>query len=328
MLLLDELPEEILSRLLKECPSELRSVSKGFYRLHNELYKRKVLGLLSDVEEKQFWNCLLRPLQQYVRSLDFLREKARLIVSVDGGIEWIDDSWYIIYNALMGPLKCENRFVRSPARDSLDYQRPIFTGHCVVPRNVPCRINAWFYIDNLEAARKLSTLATEFRDSPYERYETVGTVPNIADFITETGVYCFNLGRLPKIDGQTFPTTLELRLVERSMTLPDYYESPLLEFLGYDFNNYGSNSWLFFRIETVFKSTVFNPFETQLSESLVRFDGRFQLPEKMPESIEGKNYFNPDSKALRRFLYRFPRTKLDSRREQDLPDWRAPRLQY
>ncbi|QLL34831.1 hypothetical protein HG536_0H02060 [Torulaspora globosa] len=275
---MNELPVEILWSLLKECPRELRSVNKQFYRLHNEMYKRKVSRLLSEVEEREFWNSVLRPLQQYVKSLDFLRKNSRLIVSAEGGTECIDDSWYVIYNALLGPLKCENRLVNSPAGDSLDYQRPIFTGHCVVPPNVRCRINAWFYIDNLDAARKLATLVTEFRDSPYERYQTVSPVPYIADFVTEAGVYCFNLGRLPKIDSQTFPATLELRLVERSMTLPNYFESPSLEFLGYDFNNYDRRPWLFFRIDRIFKSTLFNPFETQLSESLVRFDGRFQLP--------------------------------------------------
>lgn len=322
---MNELPVEILWSLLKECPRELRSVNRRFYLLHNELYKRKVSRLLSGVE-REFWNCVLRPLQQYVRSLDFLREKARLIV--DGGTEWKDDSWYIIYNALLGPLKCENRFPGSFAGDLLDYQRPIFTGYCVVTPNVPCRINAWFYIDNLDAARKLATLVTEFRDSPYDRYQTVSTVPNVADFITETGIYCFNLGKLPKISGQTFPTILELRLVERSMTLPNYFESPFLQFLGYDFNNYGRDSWLFFRIDSIFKSTLFNPFETQLSESLVRFDGRFQLAEKLQEPPEMKSYFNVDKRAIRRFLYRFPGTKQDLRQEESLPDWRAPRLQY
>lgn len=329
MLSVTELPVEILWSLLKECPRELRSVNKGFYRLHNELYRKRVMGLLSDVEKSEFWNCMFKPLQQYVKSLDFLRKNARVIVPAYDEEEYIDDSWYIIYNALLGPLKCENRFVSSPARDSLDYQKPIFTGHCVVPPEVPCCINAWFSIDDLDAARKLATLATEFRDSPYERYQTVSTIPNIADFITETGVYCFNLGRLPKVENRGFPTTLELRLVERSMTLPNYFESPYLEFLGYDFNNYDPHSWLFFRIDSVFRSTLFNPFETQLSESLVRLDGRFHLPREMDEpSTEAACYFSTAHKAIRRFEYRYPRTKQDLKMEERLPDWRTPRLKY
>lgn len=327
MVIVTELPVEILWSLLKECPRELRSVNKGFYRLHNELYRKRVLKLLDRVDENEFWNCTRRSLRAYVKSLDFLRKDSRLVVSIEGGIEFLDDSWYIIYNALLGPLKCENRLASLPVRDTLDYQKHIFTGHCIVPPEVPSNINAWFYIDDLDAARKLATLATEFRDSPYERYQTVSTIPNIVDFITETGVYCFNLGKLPRFEDRGFPTSLEVRLVERSMTPPHYFESPFLEFLGYDFNDYDPQSWLFFRIDSVFRTTVFNPYETMLAQSLVRFSDTFKPPEiKVELPPVEKGYFDMNHKAIRRFKYRYPGTRQNLQEEKTLHDWRTPRL--
>lgn len=322
-----DLPTEIVWELLELCPRELRAVNKRFYLLHNELYREKALDLIPRVpeENQEFWDVVKGPVVDYVKSLEFLRGNARKIGRLLGE-EYVDDSWYIIYNAILGRLKCGNHF--ADVRDSLDYHKPIYTGSCVVPPGESCPINAWFHIDDLDAARKLGTLVTEFRGWPYENYHQASTVPNIADFIKETGVYCFNLGILPKMEGRNLPVSIELRLVERSMAPPDYFEKPQLNFLGYDFRDYDpKNKWLFFRIDKSFKTTIFNPYETLLSESLVKWDGKFDVPshfERPQKSTTG--YFDPSVKAVRKFMYRYPKSKQNLELEKVLPDWRAPRL--
>lgn len=156
-----DLPTEIVWELLELCPRELRAVNKRFYLLHNELYREKTLDLIPRVpeENQEFWDVVKGPVVDYVKSLEFLRGNARKIGRLLGE-EYVDDSWYIIYNAILGRLKCGNHFA---VRDSLDYHKPIYTGSCVVPPGESCPINAWFHIDDLDAARKLGTLVTEFR---------------------------------------------------------------------------------------------------------------------------------------------------------------------
>lgn len=329
MLAVVDLPTEIVWGLLELCPRELRGVNRRFYLLHNELYREKAASLVVGSAERRekFWSVVRGPMVDYVRSLDFLRGSARRIAGLQGE-EYVDDSWYIIYNALLGPLRCGNH--AGSVRDSLDYHKPIFSGGCVVSPGQSCAVNAWFYIDDLEAARKLATLVTEFRGWPYENYSQLSTVLNIADFIKKTGLYCFRLGRLPKMEGRTTPVSMELRLVERSMTPPDYFEKPQLEFLGYDFNDYDStNKWLFFRVDSAFRNTVFNPYETMLCESLVKWDGKFDLPShcgNLPDVSPG--YFDPDVKAVREFTYRYPKSTQNMEAEKHMPDWRAPRLRH
>lgn len=328
MLSVVDLPTEIVWGLLEQCPKELRAVNRRFYLLHNEMYREKAMKLVSVglEDQERFWECVKEFVIAFVKSLDFLREKARRIGCLQGE-EYLDDSWYIIYNALLGPLRCGNH--RGDIRDSLDYNKPVFTGGCVVPPGESYPINAWFYIDDLNAARKLNTLVTEFRGWPYESYQQVSCVPKIADFIKETGVYCFNLGRLPKVEGR-HPITLELRLMERTMTPPGYFEKPHLSFLGYDFNSYDTKKkWLFFRVNTAFRTTIFNPYESMLSEALVRWDGRFDIPSHCSAPKDPvPRYFDPDVKAERVFTYRYPKSTQDREQEKTLPDWRAPRLRH
>lgn len=357
-----DLPIEILLKLQLECPRELRSVNKQFYRLHNDLYKEKTLRWLLPAEHERvlFWKHVKKPVIKYVESLDFLRKPARLIVEglADDTLsfcEYIEDSWYIIYNALNGPLKCWNHSMLIQDRDSLDYHKPIFAGNFTLPysyfhsaKNHRVCINAWFCIDNLYAASKLPGFVTEVRKSQYANYQARSAPPNISDFIKRTGVYCFNLGEFssddcePEEEESTLgnkPSYLpfEIRLVERSMAPPTYFENSDLTFLGYDFNNYDkSKPWLFFHIDKKFKSTIFNPYEQHLSESLVRLTNAFPFTQSKDEEffkkIENvtdiKPYFDEDSKAIRHFAYKYPKDQQDLQREERLPDWRAPHLKF
>ncbi|GAV51852.1 hypothetical protein ZYGR_0AF03230 [Zygosaccharomyces rouxii] len=351
---LDEFPAEILWKLLLACPLELRLVNRNFYHLHNELYREKSLQIVDAIdEEERFWNELKNPIIAYIKSLDFLRKDARLVYRTSKGAqEFIDDSWFIIYNALSYPLKCWN----NPAlceRDSLDLQKPIYMGKCVVPvdyhdgiistktgRNIP--LNAWFYIDKPVAASKLPGFVTEVRQSQYGVYKKRSTQGNIADFIKEKGVYCFNLGYLPDIfldtHGQNinghYLCPLEIRLMEVGMAPPTYFENAEITFLGYDFNSYGDDKpWILFKCDPGFEASIFNPFESYLTESLAKFTGAFPFSHiDWPSQTDNvgrepiKPYFDPNQKAMRKFLYRFPRTQQDRGKEWTAADWRAPHL--
>lgn len=359
---LTDLPIEILWKLQLECPRELRSLNRQFYRMHNDLYKERMLRWLPPTENErgQFWKSLKKPIAKYVESLDFLRKPARLIVECladdsVGFCEFIEDSWYVVYNALNGPLKCWNHSMLLQDRDSLDYHKPIFTGNFTLPysyfhskKNHRVFINAWFYIDNLYAASKLPGLVTEVRNSQYANYEARSTSANISDFIKETGIYCFNLGEFSRNNceteveispsGNKLPyLPFEIRLVERSMAPPTYFENSDLIFLGYDFNSYDKKKpWLFFHIEKKFKSTICNPYEQHLSESLVRLTNAFPFTHSKDEEffkkIENlkdiKPYFDEDCKAIRKFAYKYPKDHQDLQREETLPDWRAPHLRF
>lgn len=343
---LDDFPIEILWKLLAECPQELRSVNRRFYYLHNELYKEHVMQSV-EVKEEKFWITVGPCIASYVKSLDFLRKDSRLMVK--GEQEYISDSWYIIYNALSYPLKCWN----NPAlceRDSLDYQKPIYSGKCVVP--AICRdgivrtktgthisLNAWFYIENPFAATKIPGLVTEVRQSQYGSYKKRSTQGNVADFVKEPGVYCFHLGTLPDIylgdqelANGSFLCPFELRLVEVGMAPPTYFENSGITFLGYDFNGYGcSDAWIMFRIDPEFVSSIFNPYESYLASCLAQYTGAFPFSnvdfpshEDSEETI--KPYYDPTKRATRKFTYRYPRTRQDWEKEQRAADWRAPHL--
>ncbi|CAR25851.1 hypothetical protein ZYGR_0A04230 [Zygosaccharomyces rouxii] len=351
---LDQFPLEILWKLLLACPLELRLVNRKFYHLHNELYREKTLQIVDTVdEEERFWSELKNPIASYIKSLDFLRKDARMIYRTSKDTqEFIDDSWFIIYSALSCPLKCWN----SPAlceRDSLDMQKPIYAGECVVPvdchdgiistktgRSIP--LNAWFFIDKPIAASKVPGFVTEIRQSQYGAYKKRSTQGNVADFIKERGVYCFNLGDLPdiflnnqdhKINGHYF-CPFEIRLVEVGMAPPTYFENSEITFLGYDFNSYGfGKPWILFKCDRDFEASIFNPFESYLAESLAKFTGAFpfshidwpsQTADTGEESIEP--YFDPNQRAMRHFVYRFPRAQQDWNKERTVADWRAPHL--
>lgn len=343
---LDALPPEILWKLLVACPHELRCVNRTFYHLHNELYREHVMKLLN-AGEQRFWNELKEHIIAYIKSLDFLRKSSRLVITA--GQEYIDDSWYIIYNALSYPLKCWN----NPAlceRDSLDFQKPIYAGKCVVPAdccgcNVSSKIgrriplNAWFYIENAFAAAKIPRFVTEIRQSQYGSYNRRSIQGNVADFVKEAGVYCFSLGTLPDICvvdqapvNGTYFCPFELRLVGVGLAPPTYFENSGITFLGYDFNNYESSKpWIMFRVGAEFASSIFNPFESLLSSCLAKYTGAFPFSsierpsqDTCEETI--KPYFDTEKRAIREFVYRYPRVQQDWDKEWKAADWRAPHL--
>lgn len=350
---LDQFPLEILWKLLLLCPLELRLVNRTFYHLHNELYREKTLQIVRTVDKGgRFWNELRDPIVTYIKSLDFLRKDARLAYRMSRFTkEFVDDSWFLVYNALSSPLKCWNNPAVS-SRDSLDMQRPIYAGECVVPvdyhnghirtktrRNIP--INAWFFIDKPTAASKIPGLVTEVRQSQYSAYKKRSTQGNIADFIKEKGVYCFNLGSLPNIcldtqdqnfSGHCF-CPFEIRLMEVGMAPPTYFENSEITFLGYDFNNYSSDQpWMFFRCNQDFEGSIFNPFESYLAQSLAKFTGAFPFNhiDYSSDTIDTrkpiKPYFDPSQKAIRNFIYRYPKVQQDLDKEWTAADWRAPHL--
>lgn len=349
---LDQFPLEILWKLLLACPRELRLVNRKFYQLHNELHREKSMKIVSAVDEGgRFWKELEGPIAAYVKSLDFLRKRARLVCrSWRDGREYIDDSWLIIYNALSFPLRCWN----NPAlceRDPLDMQKPIYAGRCVVPMNYQKGIistktedniplNAWFLIDKPMAASKIPGFVTEIRQSQYGAYRKRSTQGNVADFIKEKGVYCFNLGTLPDVyvNNQEhdmhshYLCPFEIRLVEVGMAPPTYFETSEITFLGYDFNRYGRDKqWILFRCDRDFASSIFNPFESYLAEKLAEFTGAFPFSHfDSPSEVSAEGsivpYFNPNQRAIRRFIYRYPRVEQDWNKEWGVADWRAPHL--
>lgn len=342
MITITDLPTEILLKLLGECRI-LKSVCKQFYRLNNEEYRERTLSWLScgTVNEyKWFWDCCEEDVRNYVESLDFLRQDARRIVKTD--LPYIEDSWEVIYRTLNSTLNCRNNSDLMRSVDSLDFHRPIFTGRSTLPyfgENSQIPINAWFHVKSLEGTFKLATLVTEIRISPYDKYKTTSMPANIRDFINEPGIYCFNMGKVPKFDisestAKPPIVPFEIRLMERSMTPPSYFEHSDLIFLGYDFVQYDKfKPWLFFCIDEEFKNTIFNPLETCLSESFVKFTRTFRHSNNLQlKKISMQNdfepYFNEKSKAIRYFNYKYPKDRPDLEKEKRLPDWRAPHLKF
>ncbi|QLG73967.1 hypothetical protein HG535_0F04790 [Zygotorulaspora mrakii] len=342
MLSVTDLPVEILLEIVGECPTS-KGVSRQFYRLNNELYREKTLGLLrstTSLEDcNRFWECCEDDIRNYMKSLNFLRKDARKIVSTS--LPFIEDSWQLIFNILNCTLNCMNISNLTRSLDSLDYHRPIFVGRSTFPyssNDTKIPINGWFHIRSLEGTFRLATLVTEIRISPYDKYRTISMPTNIRDFIKEPGIYCFNMGNVPKFelsDAAVKPLLVpfEIRLVERAMTPPTYFEHSDLIFLGYDFVSYERNKpWIFFHIDEEYKDAIFNPLETSLSKSLVKFTKKFRNSDTNQKNISVKPniepYFDLDSRPTRYFNWKYPKDRSDFYREKMLPDWRAPHLQF
>lgn len=95
-----DLPLEIIIQLFDEYPQQVRCLDTRLYEIHNEIC-RDLTKFSFDALDGQTGDLLKR----YVQSLDPWRQYSRLrlkkIYGDTGFKEYIDDSWYILYNILV-----------------------------------------------------------------------------------------------------------------------------------------------------------------------------------------------------------------------------------
>lgn len=89
-----DLPLELLTKIFELCPTELKSVSRTFYRIENSLFRRK----LQDDFGSDIWQCISHDkpiIKQWIKGLDWWRLTLRKIIIAEE--EFLDDSWKFIY---------------------------------------------------------------------------------------------------------------------------------------------------------------------------------------------------------------------------------------
>lgn len=353
-----DLPLEIHLSLLEYVPNELRAVNKYFYVLHNHSYKEKSLAWIA--EDNYIWAVVKHSLCLYVKSLDPLRQHAREIIqeTKEPGFnvplcmtKYIADSWYIVYNALQYPGKIINmgwdKYTKSQDSNGSDStsnfnsrpkERTLMQSLTALPVNFwsrrkdePTPVNVWFYVKNAHVARYIPKIITEIGICNYGPKQIVASAGYINELITSEGIYCVNLGHLPRLyDEQIFEGTgtthlpLELKAIDR--TDSDVCINGDLVLLGYDFIPYQiSKPWLLFRIEPVNSiEAIFNYSECSFSYQFAWSLACLQSEEKISfprDTIIGHGLPYKPSKLIRIFVYKHPEQKQDLGQEIALPNW-------
>ncbi|CAI1588576.1 hypothetical protein SEUBUCD646_0L02810 [Saccharomyces eubayanus] len=358
-----DLPLEIHLSLLEYVPIELRAVNKYFYVLHNYSYKEKSLAWIP--EENDLWALIKPSLCQYINSLDPLRQYARQIIrntvepspSVPLSVTtFIADSWYIVYNTLRYPGKIINngwdKFGKNQDSAAVETnssfnnrpkERTLMQSLTALPvdfwsrrKDEPTPVNVWFYVKNAHVARYIPKVVTEIGICNYGPKQIVASAGYINELITSEGIYCINLGHLPRLyNEQIFEGTgtthlpLELRTIDR--TDSDVCVNGDLVLLGYDFIPYEmTKPWLLFRIEQINGAeSIFNYNECSLSYEFawglacLQSDENIKFPK---DRISRRNFSYKPFKLIRTFVYKHPEQKQDLDREIALPNWNTPYL--
>ncbi|EJS42685.1 YLR224W [Saccharomyces arboricola H-6] len=358
-----DLPLEIHLSLLEHVPNELRAVNRYFYVLHNHSYREKSLAWIS--EDNDIWALIKGSLCLYIKSLDSLRQYARQIIkdTIEPGpdvplclTKYIADSWYIVYNALQYPGKIINnewdKLSQNQDTSLVDTnnsfsnrpkERILMQSLTALPvdfwsrrKDEPTPVNVWFYVKNAHVARYIQKIITEIGICNYGPRQIVASAGYINELITSEGIYCINLGHLPRLyDEQIFEGTgtthlpLELKTIDR--TDSDVCINGDLVLLGYDFIPYQiSKPWLLFRVEN--KSgidTIFNysecsfSYEFAWSLACLQSEERIEFPK---DTISRHGSLYKPSKLIRNFVYKHPEQKQDLGQETALPNWNTPYL--
>lgn len=94
------LPIEITLRIIDQYPCQIRTLNTYYHRLVNDIYYSKCEPYLVRLSYETK-NALI----SYVRSMDSWRKESRKLLATDrlplGNHEYLNDSWFIIYNILI-----------------------------------------------------------------------------------------------------------------------------------------------------------------------------------------------------------------------------------
>lgn len=303
---LECLPDEVLCQCLKFCDNKnVRIVNRRFYHIRNEWFKHKVLTIFP--LSHPVWETILTPLVQYIKELDPIRGKARLLLlyllhssqNFDAGhvypmesMQYIADSWEIIYSILQRPLPVYNFDNSMDSRYQIQRRDRHFqilsNNNIILPNfnqfetnsigqnNKKLPLNVWIYIEDVHYSRYINKIITEFSSYGTQNEVEVfffGTY--LHEWIKEPGVYCIKLGDIPYRFMNTRNTTDSYSPFAISSYIGNEVNwnfSNKLRILGYSFDVFSpTHQWIFFKLPLIGENCVLNKWGSIISTLIANY---------------------------------------------------------
>ncbi|KAL3232088.1 hypothetical protein RNJ44_04004 [Nakaseomyces bracarensis] len=248
-----DLPLEIVIRLLEDFPQQLRCLDTRLYEIHNELCRDLTMSKFDTLDDKT--KVLLK---RYIQGLDVWRGCSRTRLKNmclgPGFKEFVDDSWYILYNILV---KSKTRPI-----NYLSYNM----GHIKLKPNIlaksvsvvePGRYSLQLFIDirHISQIRYIPLVCTTIN-----RTYTFSATTNIHEIICSQyredmeGLYCIRLGnfRVHKREVLDIESFLE-------ENHPLFSEARKIMILGYQIKEAKhTDEWLLYKLYEENAQPVFN----------------------------------------------------------------------
>ncbi|CCF59587.1 hypothetical protein KAFR_0H01770 [Kazachstania africana CBS 2517] len=279
---LASLPDDVLGRIVSSTGRAFCGVSKRLYRIHNEIYRHKILQLFE--VDHPIWDYVIEPLEEYLQDLDPLRKPARCLLSNGlsqncnydlGKFRSISHSWHIVYSVLLSINPIRNiRLLRTePFHESLialPYHLPL--------GRVP--FNVWIALHGSVERNTIRDTITLLKSTQSTCKEEFFMVSYIEDWIKEPGLYCIRLGYITqslinscrKRHCEYLPFIINTSLANYD-TSKDKIEN--VELVGYDFGNYShinaGTPWIFMQTEVKYKNYICTSSQTVLNAKLYEF---------------------------------------------------------
>ncbi|CAL9732748.1 hypothetical protein MOUN0_O05028 [Monosporozyma unispora] len=294
------LPDEVLCHCLKFCDNKnIRIIDRRFYYLRNEWFKHKVLTIFP--LGHPIWDTILTPLIQYIKELDSIRNKARLLLYSSTNynkryhsmecMEYISDSWEIIYSILKRPLPLYNFENGVNSRYQIQRRDRHFQilsdNNVTLPKLTPTEVtnitqgrnklplNIWIYIEDIKYASYVSKIITEFSSYETNELEMFFFGCYLHEWIKEPGVYCIKLGDIPN----RFITSTANGNLYTPIKISSYIGNEVnwnfenkLKILGYSFDNFSPYyQWIFFKLPLNGENCVLNKWGSIISTLIAQY---------------------------------------------------------
>lgn len=299
MTALESLPDELLLYLMELCDKDIYNlgfVNRKFYLLHNILYRQKTIKLIP--KENELWSKLLYPIGQYIQELDCLRLKSRLLYPYTSendlrdvehnyngqlnSIPYISDSWKYIYSLLVTIAPVYN-FKDEVFRGKDRHFRTLLRSQVMIPpgnENIP--LNIWVSIKETKYVKYITKIITELRSFDTGAVECLFLTDYLDEWIKEPGVYCINLGQIPR---ELLKKDYTMSMLGIRACIGNDIRLDLdgkVELLGYDCHSYHNiDSWIFFKIDLQYEKNIFNEYICMISNTI-----------KLSLLDKNSNYFN------------------------------------
>lgn len=362
---LSYLPDEVLCQCLRFCDNKnVRVVNRRFYHVRNEWFKHRVLTIFP--LGHPVWETILTPLVKYIKELDPIRIKARQLLLVcllqsspnfNSGhshemetMEYIADSWEIIYSILKRPLPVYNfdssldTIYQTQRRDR--HFQILSNNNIILPRlnqsnsqnNNKLPVNVWIYIEDVHYSRYINKIITEFSSYETNEVEVFFFGTYLHEWIKEPGVYCIKLGDIP----QRFITPHNTKNSYSPFKISTYIGNEVnwsfnnrLKILGYSFDIFSpSNQWIFFKLPLIGENCVLNKWASIISTLIANY----YIAQKEPkiannvssilgpsQSLTGTNPIDYNITFTINFFYKTPINNCQSS-SPILKDLRLPKL--
>lgn len=292
------LPDEVLFCWLEYCDNRnLRLISRGIYLVRNRWFRHKVLNLIP--LNQSIWNSdsFLSVLISYIKELDSIRFHSRKLLytstlssySLDSLVlnpletmEYICDSWEIIYSLLVRPIPISNH--------------TISTNNFILPVNnlwrdlssvnrhslITIPFNVWICVKDMKYTRYINKIVIQLKSYETDKLESYFFDSYLHEFIKKPGIYCITIGDIPydflrtqniksnDMHSLSFYCPVNIHYYINTENRDTFHDK--LKVLGYSFDSFNSYYGLiYFKVPLEAEKYVINKWGTLISNMVATY---------------------------------------------------------